>query len=341
MKGKGMYKFKVTKELARLLKEKRLSKGIKAKSFSEIICLNAAHISKIENGLIRSISHDTLCIWLQKLYGKEDYVSRIYDSLRYWYSRKDISRQLWFTDLDFGRGVSLTPIVVGYLNGLMKNASLAIESLYYEMSHNSVVEESELSKKESDEWYFLSEKYPYPKYMKLNISFGRLTDILEDRVRTLRYCELFWILFYINSRILIKKVGTSLHSEEFQTVFEYTEKQLAGWGISSVSYLKSNSSDKIKSVSEKESIAGLNEINDIFRNASEQDSRLVSERLNAFRDSLKWDVGFMLKLVSLDYKTNLDTFSKRKRLLEVIEQTVKEFQESVKNTTRSSNLSDY
>lgn len=53
------------------------------------------------------------------------------------------------------------------------------------------------------------------------------------------------------------------------------------------------------------------------------------------------DVGFMLKLVSLDYKTNLDTFGKRKRLLEVIEQTVKEFQESVKDNTRSSNLSDY
>ena len=52
--------------------------------------------------------------------------------------------------------------------------------------------------------------------------------------------------------------------------------------------------------------------------------------------------GFMLKIVSLDYSKEVNTFDKKKRLLEEIEKTVKNYQNKQKNSqNKPRKLSDY
>ena len=49
----------------------------------------------------------------------------------------------------------------------------------------------------------------------------------------------------------------------------------------------------------------------------------------------------MLKIVSLNYRTNVDNFEKKKKLLEKIEELIKDYQSSLENSFSGSYLSSY
>ena len=55
----------------------------------------------------------------------------------------------------------------------------------------------------------------------------------------------------------------------------------------------------------------------------------TNNKLNSFRNNMKWDLGFMLKLISLDYLSLGDiTVANKKKLLTNIEDLIKSYKET-------------
>ena len=306
-------KIKVTTELAKLLRDRRISLGLKANELSRDIGLNPAHQSKIENHQIKTMDFDLFQKYLETLYpdkSLEVILKEIYDYLEYWYPSETIRKQLWLYNLEASRKVSLSKKLVSFIK--------ESEHFYESLSYNLALPLSEADYKTYNciEFFGIT-SIPY---FKMNLTHSEIKEILERE--TTSYLNIFALVFYATHS------KCQLSYSEWQEHWKETETLLASYGISTVYYKR----EHIKGVHDLENDSIITELLNLINNASSQDMNLVNERLTSFVSNLKWDIGFMLKLVSLNYKVNLNSFEKKKTLLEKIENLVKQFQEENKDT---------
>ena len=72
----------------------------------------------------------------------------------------------------------------------------------------------------------------------------------------------------------------------------------------------------------------VNRIIDGFRFATEYNIKQVNSMLKSFDDNMKSDLGFMLKLISLDYRfLKTTSFSNKKQMLNEIEALITKYSE--------------
>ncbi len=348
-----MYKIIVTEELARLLKEKRLQNKITAKNLADEIHINAAHLSKIENGLIKTIDPHIFQKLIKTLFkglSEEETLKSIYNSLEYWYSKDEIDKQLWFLNFDtIKRKIPLLPSLVDFLNKNMKNNYISKDILLMKMNANEALTAKQKSNNafEPNRWYLADTKYPYNKIIRIQMTMDQLDEILDGKVDKASFISVFCIAFYIN-KIMKYKDKIEITKEEYRQLTEDTEKQLSEYDFCTISYrnnkLKEAETEKdyqrFLSSYDKENFATVQEILSVFKYASDLDIKLTNQRLKEFLTNLKWDIGFMLKIMSFDYKINLDSFNKKKEFLIKLEQFIKDYQESIKENYNNS-LSDY
>ena len=348
-----MYKIIVTEELARLLKEKRIQSRITAKNLANEIQMNAAHLSKIENGLIKSIEPQLFHKLIKALFrnlSEEETLNKIYDSLKYWYSKDEIDKQLWFLNFDtIKRQIPLSSSLVSLLNTNMKDYNISRERLLIKMNSNEALTDNQRnnSSYEPNRWYLADSKHPYTKFIRIKMSLEQIDGILDGKIDKASFITVFCIAFYIN-KIIRYKDKIELTSDEYFRLNNDTEKQLAEYDFCTISY-RNNRLKKVNTKEEydyilsrydKENIDTVQKIIDIFKYASDLDIKLTNQRLKEFLINLNWDIGFMLKIMSFDYKVNLDNFNKKKEFLVKLEQFIKDYQDSVKENYNNT-LADY
>lgn len=348
-----MYKIIVTEELARLLKEKRLQNRITAKNLSDEIKINAAHLSKIENGLIKTIDPQIFQKLIKALFkglSEEETLKSIYDSLEYWYSKEEIDKQLWFLNFDTTkRKIPLSPSLITLLNKSMKDNYISKDSLLTRMNANEALTSKQKSNNvyEPNRWYLADSKYPYTKIIRIQMTMEQLDEILDGKVDKASFISVFCIAFYIN-KIIKYKDKIEITKEEYNCLTYDTEKQLAKYDFCTINYrnhkLKKATTEQEYQVAlssyDRENITIVQEIISIFKYASDLDIKLTNKRLSEFLINLRWDIGFMLKIMSLDYKINLDSFNKKKEFLVKLEQFIKDYQDSIKSNSNNT-LADY
>lgn len=70
----------------------------------------------------------------------------------------------------------------------------------------------------------------------------------------------------------------------------------------------------------------LSDIISGFRFASEHNIKTTNEQLQAFRQNMHWDLGFMLRVISLDFKSlEKASFSNKKALISEMEKLVSKY----------------
>lgn len=83
---------------------------------------------------------------------------------------------------------------------------------------------------------------------------------------------------------------------------------------------------EILSSFDKDNIEIVKEIISAFRVATEHNIVAANEYLRSFNQNLQWDLGFMLRIISLDYHVLKNTsYSNRKSLLTEIEELVAKY----------------
>ena len=89
----------VTQELADTLRSIRIQNKIQAKLLANHINKSPAYISKLENGNIQTIDNNELYDILKLIIGDagnyDEIAERIYASLKFKYTKKEIEEQVW------------------------------------------------------------------------------------------------------------------------------------------------------------------------------------------------------------------------------------------------------
>lgn len=335
----------VTPELAETLRSIRIQNKVQAKDLAEHIKKSPAFISKLENGKIQTIDTKELYSILRFITRETSSIElaeQIYNSLKIKYSPKEIEEQLWFTNYDtvecmipipnsliedFNARIVRLNISRQYLNGRINaNESLSQEDL----DDNTIV---------YNQWYHRVRDGESAQCIKINLSENLMNGILDNKFEVSSYVFVFCILFYLlkiekhgdlirisdeDNTALMKQTAEILNAHKF---FSISEKNL----IVADKKNKEELYDTLSSF-DTDNIEIINDILSGFRYASEHNIKLTNERLRNFNENMHWNLGFMLKVISLDFRVLEKTsLSDRKKVIEEIEEIIQRYTQAEGN----------
>ena len=169
--------------------------------------------------------------------------------------------------------------------------------------------------------------------IKINLSKVTLDSILDGETDVSPYIFVFCILFYLNK---IQQYGdvTNLSVNENDRLFEKTTLELNNFKFLSISeknlLLSQNENKEILSEMlnsfDNENIEIVHEILSGVQFISQKNVKEANIKLKAFKENMRWDLGFMLRVISIQYSQLKDTsVSNRKLLIDEIESLVKKY----------------
>lgn len=329
----------VTAELAETLRSIRLQNKIQAKKLADHINKSPAYISKLESGGIQTIDTQELYSILQFILGENnssELANKIYKSLKIKYSAKEIEEQLWFTNYDTVE--CLLPIpesLINEMNSRIASLNISRQYLNSRINANEALpkEEIENSSIPFNQWYHQDRIGGNAQCIKIHLSEEKMNAILDYKCDVAPYIFVFSILFYI---LKIEKYGDtiSLTDEQNSELMNQTTEILNSHKFLSIAQKNAliaqrEPHEEIKNLLssfDNDNIEILNEIISGFRIATDYNIKSTNEKLKAFSDNMKWDLGFMLRLISLNYSSleNISV-SNKKNLLSEIDELIKKY----------------
>ena len=331
----------VTSSLAETLRSLRVQHKIQAKQLASHIGKSPAFISKLENGSIQTIDTEELYSILQFVSGEEsqlDLAEQIYKTLTLKYSRKEIEEQLWFVNYDTVE--CLLPIpdsLVDEINSRIERLGISHHYLAERINANEALSDEERTNEliPYNQWYHSEKSDGSTQSIKIRLPEERLNRILEKGFEAVPYVFIFCILFYL-LKIEKYKDTTTITLEQYQETIQKTTSILNSYKFLSISERNRLLSEKqskeeiqeILSSFDKDNISILNDIILGFSFASDHNIISTNEQLKAFGENMHWDLGFMLRIISMNYSCLKGTsVSNKKNLLSEIESLIKRYSE--------------
>lgn len=333
-----MPRYEVTSGLAETLRSMRLRNKIQANKLAEHIGKSAAYISKLENGGIQSITPEELSKILNFISGEENSIElaeEIYSTLKLKYSAKEIDAQLWFTNYETVEcQIPLPDALVESLVHKMETLGITQQYLCSRINANEALSADELADDDIpyNQWY-QSKREQTAQSIKIQLSEAMLADLLSDKFELAPYIFVYCIAFYI---FKIEKYGeiVSISDEEYIALMRVTTDYLNSfkfYSISEKNLLLSNkqTSDDVHDIFNSFDTENMEHISDIlsgFRFATDHNIKQTNEQLKIFGLNMHWDLGFMLRIISLDYKSLEKTsVSNKRQLLSEIEALIQKY----------------
>lgn len=338
----------VTSSLAETLRSIRLQNKIQAKDLASHLGKSPAFISKLENGLIQTIDTKELYSILEFISGTDSSIQlaeQIYKSLNLKYSTKEIEEQLWF--VNYETVDCLLPIpdsLIDEFNSRISHLEITRQYLLKRINANEALTDEEKLNESIpfNQWYHPDQKDGSAQSIKIKLSADDFCKILDKDYDVAPYVFIFCILFYL---LKIEKYSetTIITEEQNKELMQETTTILNSHKFLSISeknrlIAETQTKNEIQEVLSSFDNDYINILNDIltgFQLASEQNIKLTNEQLKAFSENMHWDLGFMLKIISISFTSLKETsISNRKKLLSEIEELVKQYSELSKDQNR-------
>lgn len=331
----------VTTSLAETLRFIRQQNKITAKQLAVHIGKSPAFISKLENGSIQTVDTEELAAILQFISGDEppvELAEQIYKSLKLKYTAKEIEEQLWFVNYDTVE--CLIPIpnaLIDDFNSRIEKNNITRQYLAGRINSNEAIPDEEKEDKSIpfNQWYHQEHLGEATQSIKIRLTEERLNKILDKEYDVAPYVFVFCILYYL-LKIEKFKETTRISNEQNTKLMEETTLILNQYKFLSIS-------EKNRIISERQTQEEIHEllstfdndnidiVNDIihgFQFATEHNIKYANEHLKAFAENMHWDLGFMLRLISMNYSSLKKTsVSNKRNLLAEIEALVKNYSE--------------
>ena len=178
--------------------------------------------------------------------------------------------------------------------------------------------------------------------IKIQLSLDRLNRIIDKSYDVAPYVFIFCILFYL---LKIEKFQekVSITDEQNREIMRETADILNAYKFLSISekyrlISEKQSQEEIHEILnsfDKDNIAILNDIIAGFQFASDHNIKSTNEQLKAFGENMHWDLGFMLRIISMNYSSLTETsVSNRKKLLAEIEALIQKYSELPEDQNR-------
>ena len=335
-----MPRAEVTQSLAETIRSIRIRNKIKSKELANNINKSTSYISKLEKGEIRSIDTDELYLVLNYISKNEpdlNLADQIYKTLNINYSAKEIEDQLWFYNYDTMKCLLPIPkLLVDKMNNLINNLNITRNYLLFRINSNEALSEKDINDESIpfNLWYLTNPSDPYHKCIKIKISEKQINAILDETIDVAPYMIVFCILFYL-LKIEKYQETTKIDDELYQKLMDETAEILGDFKFYSISeknnlFAEKQAKDDINSILSSFDIDNIEIINNILENfqiATQQNIKSTNKQLKAFNENMDWDLGFMLKLIGLNYNCLKKTsVNNKKQLLSDIEQIIKKYE---------------
>lgn len=340
-----MAKFDVTPELGEIIKTVRMQNHVSAKSIAEHIGKSQSYMSKLEKGAIKTIQEEELTSIFRFILGSQknfqgfldSALGKIFDTLVIRYSDDDIDKQIWFDNYDTViRQIPLPIDLIKNINDRMRSIGLSIEALCARINANEGIpsEVEQIEKYPFNEWcpYVVDHKFMY-SFIKMQVTASEVTSILEGRISTSNYVTLLAIVYYLTK---IEKCGERVNiSEPEESSIKICTKEYLNqyrfFSIAEKNKLRRQAhskaeQDALLSSFDQENNSLINGILTAFKLYSEIDITFVNKSLKAFVSNLKWDPGYMMRLLSIPFsELEISSFTVKKQMLSEIETIANRF----------------
>ena len=338
----------VTQELADMLRSIRLQNKIQSKVLAEHIGKSPAYISKLENGNIQTIDTHELHSILQFISSDsspDDIAEKIYASLKFKYTKKEIEEQLWFTNFDtVERQIPIPESLVDDINAHMELYNITREQLLRRINANEALTEEENNDDSisCNQWYHQDRVGGRDRSIKIRISSAQLDAILDKKVDVSSYVFVLSIIFYA---FKVEQFGDRviISDEEYRDLMTNATNALNQHKFFSIAerdalLFEKETQDEIfelLSSFDRDNIEIVNDILSGFKFATEYNIKDTNVQLNNFRENMRWDLGFMIKLISLDYKALEKTsVSNKRNLIAAIEKLITDYSQMPENMNK-------
>lgn len=329
----------ITPELTETLRSIRLQNKVQAKKLAEHLQKSPAYISKLENGGIQTI--DT-----KELYNIFQFISResnsmevaekIYKSLKIRYSSKEIEEQLWFTNYDTVD--CLLPIpeaLIQELNDRIKKLEISRQYLNERINANEALTSEEINDNSIpfNQWFHQKRIGGSAQSIKIKLSEKQMNKILDQQIDVAPYVFVFCISFYI---LKIESYGetVSLSDEENSALMKRTTSILNSYKFYSIFeknalIAQKQTEDEVHELLNSFDNTNIEIINDILTGlhvASKHNIKSTNTQLGQFSKNMHWDLGFMLRLISMEFTLLQKTsVSNKRNLLNEIEGLIQKY----------------
>lgn len=322
----------VTPELAETLRSVRLNNKIQVKKLAEHINKSSAFISKLESGNIQTIDTEDLYKILQYICNESnaaELANHIYQSLKIKYSAKEIEEQLWFVNFETVECLLPLPAdLIDQLNARIKSLGISRQYLCSRINANEALTQEEVNDDSivPNQWYHQKYAEGNAQSIKISMSEEHLCALLDKKHDIAPYVFIFVIMFYL---LKIEKYGeiVSLSIEENTNLMEQATKELNHHKFYSISEKNRLLSERqtteevqdLLTSFDHDNIEIIGEILSGFQFASNHNIKTTNEQLKQFDQNMRWDLGFMLRVISLEFTLLAKTsVSNRKNLLQEI-----------------------
>lgn len=332
----------ITKELSDFLRSMRTQNKVPAIELADKINKSPAYISRIENGTIKSIDSENLYALFKILIHENNdkkIAEGIYRSLRIKYKSEEIDKQLWFKNFDTVK--CLIPIpdeLIDSINNMINSLGIERKQLLFRINSNEALPEKDIINKSipTNLWYISDfHGQRIKSSIKIEMTAQKLDAILDKVDKNSSYIYIMAIVYYLH-KIDKYQERKSITDDENQELMNTVTVYLNKYNFYSV-LEKENLLSRTKTQEEYRQILNSFDIEnyelvcDILsevKYVSDCNITYANEKLKAFSENMHWDLGFMLKIVSLNFQELFDlSVTEKTALINEIEMLIDKYLE--------------
>lgn len=336
-----MPKVIVDKQLADTLKTMRQERNMPARQLAEEWGKSPSYISKLENGIIKTIDQDDLVQCLRIIVGNaadDSYIDELFKTVSYKFSPKELEELLWLYNFEsVYRRIPVSEEIVEEINKLLSDNNIALEQLLDRINGNEFLPEA---LKTDDNcplnvWIRYKDDADEGTFIKMSISIDSIRSLLDRKRRTSNYITLQAIVLYLY-RII-----------DYPNVELLTEQQKNVLNGKVLKFLENHKiytlAKKKRLVEEAENDEQINEklskydgenrhiINEVIESLvfySDYDVVSANEEISSFTENLLWDSPFIMQIAGMPfYQLKNCSFRVKKQMLAKIQGVFEEFME--------------
>lgn len=334
-----MAKVYVTQELAETIKSIRLQNKILSKDLAKFIDKSPAYVTRLEKGEIQTIDIDELNKIFNYIVGDDtsfdETIQKIYSVLKYNYSDEEIENQIWFSNYDtIKRKIPIPAALIDEINARLGVLNISRVYLKKRINANESLSKAEIDNADIpfNQWYSPENKPKGAQSIKIYITDDILNGILDKTIDVTKYIYMLAISYYLIKIEKFKDVinvddeENSIMSEAIELLSKHKFYSLTAKSKALDAAVSHEEQLELLNSFDKKNYELVNLILRKIRLISDDDIKTTNKYLEIFYKNLDWDLGFTLKIISLEfYRMENKGYSIKKELVDKIEKLVNEY----------------
>ena len=253
------------------------------------------------------------------------------------YSEEEIKEQIWLYNFDTTfRQIPVPEELIDEINIMIEENQINRVYLFDRINSNEGLTQEDRS----------NDNIPYNEWYKTDVSFGIklkidwniFNDLLDKKIDKSIYMYPYSILTYLYLIISENKQNETTSFAYCENLAIKTMNKFKFYSLRERVLLYGNNTEKennnILTSFDKDNVEIINRILNGFHFITEVDIKIANERLTDFANNLDYNIGFMLKLISLDYKKLESTsFEQKKSFLNDVEKLIEKYSNKSKDNT--------